>query len=66
MHLLLKELKHLPLSGNLSSESFLKLSKCSYGYTLFCFTCFNYLPLNSCGEYVKSISDKFLTDACRL
>ena len=66
MHLFLKELKYLHLSGNLSPENILKLSICSYGYTPFCFTNLNYLPLNSCDKYLKSLSDKILTNASRL
>ena len=41
MHLSFKELKHLNLSGNLSSENFLELSIYSYGYTPFSFTNFD-------------------------
>ena len=44
MHSSLKEMKNLDLSGNFSSENFLKLSIYSYGYTPSCFTNLNCLP----------------------
>ena len=34
-----------------------------YGYTPFCFTNFKNSPLNSLDKYLKSLSEKFLTNA---
>ena len=66
MHLLFKELKNLHLSGNLSAANFSKLSIYSYAYTPFCFTDFKNSPLNSLDQYLKLLSDRFLTNESRL
>ena len=66
MHSHFKEPKNLPLPGSLSSESFLKLSIYSYEYSPYCVTILIKSLLNSCDKYVKSISDKFLTNESRL
>ena len=66
MHSHFKETKNLPLPGSLSSESFLKLSIYSNEYNPYCVTTLTKSLLNSCDKYVKSISDKFLTNESRL
>ena len=38
----------------------------SYGYAPFCYTTFSKSPLNSSDKYLKSLSDKFLTNESKL
>ena len=66
MHSSFKVLKNSHLSDSLSSKNYLKLSIYSYGHTPFCLTNLKNSPLNSWDKSVKSLSDKFLTNAFRL
>ena len=59
-------LKNFDLSGGLFSENFSKLSIYSYVKTPSSFTNSNKLPRNFCDKYLKSLSDRFLTNLCRL
>ena len=56
----------LDLLGSLSSAKVSKLFLYAYRYTLFYFTNSETPPLNSSDKYLKTLSDKILTNLFRL